>query len=109
MGLFSPDIDLQQLAAASGRYSYPQIGSPKQNTVIIDEFQREALNPTDTPEIYTAASNDSNGTATIASGNALSLATDSSAIGDDESVRTSGIVFNRAPNSLIDGRGICGV
>jgi len=101
MGLFSPDIFLQQLAASSAVYSYPDVGQTKVDTILVDEFARESLNPTGAYTVYTATSNDSNGSVTFTNNNRLRLTTDSSAIGDDENVRSSGLGFGRIATSTI--------
>ena len=63
------------------------------------------MNPTNAYQVYTLASNDGNGTATIAGSRNLSIDCDSSAIGDDADVRTTGLAFERdATNDNIDNR-----
>jgi len=65
MPIVSLSIQQQLKGVSSGVNSFPQIGQVKQDTVIIDEFTRETLNPTNAIAIYTATSNDGNGTAVI--------------------------------------------
>jgi len=104
MGLFTIGIEKQLQAASAGIYSYPQIGQLKKDTVVIDEFLRETLNPTGALATYTTASNDSNGTISILDQKGLQLIPDTSAIGDDATARTSELSINRVTPNEIDNR-----
>lgn len=93
MPLFSISTANQQQGSQAGAYSYPQLGQVKKDTKIFDEFDRESLNPTNAYVFYTVAVTGT-GTGAIAAGGLLSLQS-SAVIGDDVSVRTSGLQFSR--------------
>jgi len=80
---------------------YPEFPTNSINSTFIDNFTREAITPTGAYTLYTSASNDGNGSSGITSGNRLHLTTDTSAAGDDESVRLSGFALQRIPTSTV--------
>lgn len=102
--LVTTSLQEQQQAASSGVSSLPQIGQIKKFTVIVDEFSRNTVNPTNAVDFYTTSSNDGNGTSAI-DGRLMTLTTDGSAIGDDVNVRIREITLHRASQSaFIDSR-----
>jgi len=102
MGLFSLGIQQQLQAVSSGARSYPEVSTGSKNQVIGDAFDRETLQPTGYPNIYTLVSNDSNGTAVLQTSGNLRLTTDSSAIGDDVDLRMSELNYTRNTGIPLD-------
>jgi len=98
--LFTTSIQNQQTSSSSGRYSYPQIGQPKKDSVIYDEFVRTALNPTGAITLYTVSGTGTPTNAMQFPG--VDFAT-SAVINDTCSARTTGLTMSRVPWDTYSG------
>lgn len=94
----------QSQAASAGKDAYPSLGQVKNNSIIVDEFTRADLNPTNAVAYYTTAATGA-GTATLVANERLELVT-TGVIGDDVDVRLTNLTFQRTPRdfSFIDSR-----
>ena len=104
MPLFTTSLQNQDQASSAGVYSYPLLTYPKQFSKVSDELNRTTLNASGAIAFYVLASNDGNGTVTMNATGGARLTTDSSAAGDDASLRLSELDIRRVVRGVTDSR-----
>lgn len=78
--------------------------SRRRSYVFTDAFSREAITPTGFPTLYTNAETGAAGTSALDTNlNRVTLTTDSTGAGDDQSMRTSGLRIDRNYMSIVTG------
>lgn len=101
MPVFTTPVSNQNTSFSGGVRSYPQIGTAEQYMILIDEFNRETLQPSNSYVLYTDAGA-STGSSTISNRRVVSINT-AATLNDSQTLRTSGLGISRS-TFFVDGR-----